>query len=324
MASTAAASTMIPAKSVTLGGYGFKFEIRDVPAQFVNAIRRILLNETPTVEISDVQVLENTSLMPHELIRHRTEMLPVAVRPTDEDVIRNARITLRYPVVEDTQHVTTNEFVVSGARADILMKDRDLKTPMYFMKLKKGETIHLTARLTVNPKSSQVCVATYGAHVDQVKADLMREEHTDKQTFDVFHKQRIMHKNDKGRPNWFDMQIESLGVIPAKELLKNALEQLKARTTAWVKAGKESIIREAEPNVYRVVSVTEGHTLGALAQIVAYELDQCTFVSYDVPHPLRPEMVFRFATTRTPESILEMVGTAIHGLCDSTISSVEK
>lgn len=322
MASTPA--TMIPAKSITLGGYGMKFEVRGVPPQFVNAIRRILLNETPTVEITDVQVLDNTTLMPHELVRHRTEMLPVAVRPSDEDVIRNARLTLRYPVVEDTQEVTSNDFAVSGARADILMKDRDLKTPMYFMKLKKGETIHITARLTVNPKSSQVCLASYAAHVDQAKADLVREEHTDKQTFEVFHKQRIIHKNEKGRPDWFDVQIESIGVIPAKELLKDALELIKSRTTAWVKAGKESIIRESEPNVYRVVSTTEGHTIGALAQIVAYESDLCSFVSYDVPHPLRPEMVFRFATTRTPESILDMVGTAIHGLCDSTISSVEK
>jgi len=319
-----ASTTMIPTKSVTLGGYGLKFEIRGVPPQFVNAIRRILLNETPTVEVTDVQILDNTTLMPHELMRHRAEMLPVAVRPTDEDVIRNARLTLRFPVVDSPQVVTTNEFVVSGARADILMKDRDLKTPMHFMNLKKGETVHLTARLTVNAKSSQVCLASYAAHVDQAKADLVREDHVDKQTFDVFHKQRIFHKNEKGRPDWFDVQIESIGVIPAKELLKNALELIKARTTAWVKAGKESIIREAEPNVYRVVSVTEGHTLGALAQIVAYESDLCSFVSYDVPHPLRPEMVFRFATTRTPESILDMVATAIHGLCDSTISSVEK
>jgi DNA-directed RNA polymerase alpha subunit len=317
-------TTMIPVKSVTLGGFGLKFEVRGVPPQFVNAIRRILLNETPTVEISDVQILDNTTLMPHELMRHRMEMLPVAVRPTDEDVVRNANITLRYPVVDDVQVVTTNDFAVSGSRTDIMMKDRDLKTPMYFMRLKKGETVHLTARLTVNPKSSQVCLASYAAHVDQVKADLVKEEHTDKATFDVFHRQRILHLNEKGRPDWFDFQIESLGVIPAKELLVNSLEILKAKVAAWVKLGKENIIRESEPNVYRVVSVVEGHTLGALAQIVAYDSDLCAYVSYDVPHPLRPEMVFRFATTRTPESILDMVGTAILGLCDSTISSVDK
>ena len=319
-----ASTTMIPVKSVTLGGFGLKFEVRGVPPQFVNAIRRILLNETPTVEISDVQILDNTTLMPHELMRHRMEMLPVAVRPTDEDVVRNAVITLRYPVVDDVQVVTTNDFAVSGSRTDIMMKDRDLKTPMYFMRLKKGETVHLTARLTVNPKSSQVCLASYAAHVDQVKADLVKEEHADKGTFDVFHRQRILHLNEKGRPDWFDFQIESLGVIPAKELLVNSLEILKAKVAAWVKLGKESILRESEPNVYRVLSVVEGHTLGALAQIVAYDSDLCTYVSYDVPHPLRPEMVFRFATTRTPESILDMVGTAILGLCDSTISSVDK
>ena len=315
---------MIPTKSVSLGGFGFKFEVRGVPPQFVNAIRRILLNETPTVEITDVEILDNTTLMPHEMLKHRMTMLPVAVRPNEEDVIRNARIGLRYPVVEELQVVTSDDFTVSGARTDILMKDRDLGTPIYFMKLKKGETIHIEARLTVNPRGSQVSLATYNAHVDQVKADLVKEEHTDKDTFEVFHKQRILHLNEKGRPHWFDFQIESNGVIPAKELLKNTLETIKARTKAWVKAGKESIVREAEPNVYHVVSMVEGHTIGALAQAVAYESDLCSFVSYDVPHPLRPEMVFRFATTRTPESILDTVGTAIYGLCDSTISSIDK
>ena len=53
MASTA---TMIPAKSITLGGYGMKFEVRGVPPQFVNAIRRILLNETPTEALKSMDL----------------------------------------------------------------------------------------------------------------------------------------------------------------------------------------------------------------------------------------------------------------------------
>ena len=57
---------MIPTKSIQKSGRLLTFQIRGVPVQFVNAIRRMLLNETPTVEITDVQILENDTLMPHE------------------------------------------------------------------------------------------------------------------------------------------------------------------------------------------------------------------------------------------------------------------
>ena len=36
---------MIPAKNIDLNGFRLKFEVKDVPVQFANAIRRILLNE---------------------------------------------------------------------------------------------------------------------------------------------------------------------------------------------------------------------------------------------------------------------------------------
>jgi len=315
---------LVPTKSTQFGGFGMTFQLRGVPPQFPNAIRRILLNEMPVVEIADVQILENTTLMPHELMRHRTEMLPVNVRPTEEDVIRDTRIELRFPQVTEGTVVTTNDFVVSGSRTNILMKGRDLGTPLYFMKLKPGETVHLTARLTINPKASHVCVATYNIHVDEEKAAALREEHADKQTFDVFHRQRVIHMNEKGRPDWFDFVVESIGVVPARDLIREAITILKTKTIAWVKLGKESIIRNAEANVYEVVSTVEGHTLGALAQILAYEIpDLCRVVNYDIPHPLRPEMKFRFETTKTPEEVLETIGKKIVELCDTTISSID-
>jgi DNA-directed RNA polymerase subunit L len=321
--STTTTMTAIVEKSTQYGGHGMTFQVRGVPPQFVNAIRRILLNEMPVVEITDVQVLENTTLIPHELLRHRTEMLPVNVRPTEDEVIRDTRLELRITKAEDLTIVTTDDFTTVGSRSDILMKGRELGTPLYFMKLKKDEGVHITARLTINPRASHVCVATYNIHVDEEKAKLLREEHTDKQTFDVFHRQRVIHTNEKGRPDWFDFTIESIGVIPAKDLLLGAINILKARTIAWVKASKENIVRESEPNVYHAMSTTEGHTIGALAQIVAYETpDLCSVVNYDVPHPLRPDMKFRFLTTKTPEEVLDAVGTQIVGWCDTISSAV--
>ena len=299
------------------------FELRNVPVQFANAIRRMLLNETPTVEITDVQILENTTLMPHEVMKHRVEMLPINVRPSEEDVIRNAKILLRMPATEESRIVTTDDFVVESTRTDLLMKDVDLGTPMFFLKLKKGETVHLTGRLKVNPTSSQVCVATYSYHVDEEKAKIDSEKYQDKRLFENFHKQLSFHVNEKGRPDWFDFTVESIGVIPPKELVVGCLNMLERRADMWLKAAKESIIRESEPDVFRVTTTSEGHTLGALLQIVMYEMGMCSFVSYDVPHPLRKEMNVRFRSLeKTPENILDAAVAKITELCRTTISTL--
>jgi len=232
-----------------------KFELKDVPVQFANAIRRMLLNETPTVEITDVEILENTTLMPHEVMKHRVEMLPINVRPSEEDVVRNAKLLLRVPATDDPMRLlTTDDFVVESTRTDILLKDADLGTPMFFLKLKKGETVHLTGRLKVNPMSSQVCVATYSYHVDEEKAKIDSERYEDKRLFENFHKQLSFHVNEKGRPDWFDFTVESIGVIPPKELVVGCLTILERRADAWLKAAKEGIVRESEPIVFRVTT----------------------------------------------------------------------
>lgn len=302
-----------------------KFELRNVPVQFANAIRRMLLNETPTVEIADVQILENTTLMPHEVMKHRVEMLPINCRPSEEDVIRNAKILLRVPATDDEMRLlTTNDFVVESTRTDILMKDADLGTPMFFLKLKKGETVHLTARLKVNPSSSQVCVATYMYHIDEEKAKIDSEKYEDKRLFENFHKQLSYHVGPNGRPDWFDFTVESIGVVSPKELVVGCLTMLHTRAEAWLKAAKEGLIRESEPGVFRVSTTTEGHTLGALLQIVIYEMGMCSFVSYDVPHPLRKDMNVRFRVLegRTPEEVLDAAVAKISDLCRTTISTL--
>jgi len=309
----------------SIGGFRMTFELRGVPVQFANALRRMLLNETPVVELTDVQILENTTLMPHEMLKHRVEMLPVNCRPSEEDTVRNARFLLRVPPVTDgpTRMLTTSDFVVESAtRTNLLLKDRDLDTPMFFLKLRPAETVHLTARLRVNPSSSQMCVATYSYHVDEELAKLDEEKYEDKVQFANFHRQMSFHRDEKGRPDWFDFTVESLGVVPAKDVVLYCLKDLMRRAPLWIK--ETPIVREAEPSVYHLVSTVEGHTLGALAQNIAYNLGMCTFVSYDVPHPLRPEMKFTFRSVeKTPEEVLGAVVAKIVELCRSTISAME-
>ena len=85
-----------------------KTEFRNFPLTFVNGIRRIALSSIPIVVLRGVQIDENTSQMPHEMLKHRVELLPVNVLPTETEIIKNARVKL---VKSGEAEVTTDDFV---------------------------------------------------------------------------------------------------------------------------------------------------------------------------------------------------------------------
>lgn len=317
---------------ISLDGNRLDSEIKNVPVGFVNALRRILLAEIPTVVIANVQILDNTTQMTHEMLKHRVEMLPVAVTAEEVGVIRDTSIELRYLMAGEPRESTSDDFVVSGPRKDVLLRDRELGTPMLFLNLNANESLHIKANLVIETKgASQVCVSTFKNHIDPILAQRDKDSYVasageDKMSqnvaakvFDNFHVQRSYSKNEMDRPNWFDFTIESIGVQPAKDLLRKAVEILKAKINDWVQS---PVLRE-EAGWYRVETETEGHTLGALAQSVILSSGLVEFVSYNIPHPLRPLMVLRFNTKNIqPEVVLERFKQEALAMCESVLKSV--
>ena len=298
-------------------------ELVHFPVGFVNAIRRILLSGIPTVVIRDVQILDNTTQMPHEMLRHRMEMLPVNVTPDESGVIKDAKIELRMPVIKEAKIVTTEDFTVESGREGILMKDPEFGTPCLFLKVRAGESVHMTGRLAVESEGvSQVETATTSWHVDPDMAKDQRkkyiEDHPEDKDadryFDNFLIQRCYSRDDKGRPNWFNLQIKSVGVLKARELLRLAVQILKKRVDEYVTLALKNIKHEKDEGTFSVSLDIGGHTIGVLMQEVIYA-DEVQFVSYDIPHPLKPEMVLRFNTKKAPEKVLETARKTIEEYC---------
>jgi len=317
----------------SLNGYRLDAELKNVPVSFVNALRRILLAEIPTVVVSNVQILENSSSMTHEMIRHRTEMLPVNVRAEEVAVVRDTRLELHVVADKEPREVTSDDFVASGPRGDILLKDRDLGTPLLFMVLKPGESIHIKANLIIQTtKTSQVCVATFKNHIDpdvakvdrdtfvaQVGDDLIAQREAGR-IFDTFHIQRSFHRNkETGRPDWFDLTVESIGVTPARDLVKKATHVLQEKINEFVKL---PILREDE-DWYRIEIPGETHTLGALVQEMIYLANTTEFVSADIGHPLVPKLVIRFnSKTSGAEDVIQRFKQEASVLCENVLNTV--
>jgi DNA-directed RNA polymerase subunit L len=315
----------------SLNGNRLDAELKNVPVSFVNALRRILLAEIPVVVVANVEILENTTSMTHEMLRHRVEMLPINVKPEEAGAIRDTKLELRYFTSPDAREVTSDDFSVHGPKPNILLHDRDLDTPMHFMTLKPNESIHIKANLAVLPTGgSHVCVSTFRNHIDPEVAKVDRdtfilqsgeEESVRREAarvFDAFHIQRSFHRNkDTGRPDWFDLTIESNGAVDARDLLKRAATILKDKVTEWVKT---PVLREAD-GWYRMETEGETYTLGQLLQEIIYTAGLVEFVSRDIGHPLMPKLTMRFQAKNTqPEAVIERARADAIALCENVLA----
>jgi DNA-directed RNA polymerase subunit L len=315
----------------SLNGNRLDAELKNVPVAFVNALRRILLAEIPVVVVSNVEIVDNTTSMTHEMLRHRVEMLPVNVKPEEAGVIRDTKLELRYLTSPDPREVTSDDFAILGPKPNVLLHDRDLDTPMHFLSLKPNESVHIKATLSVVPTgSSHVCVSTFRNHIDPEIAAVDRDtfilqsgedeaaRREAARVFDAFHIQRSFHRNkETGRPDWFDLTIESNGTIDARDLLKRAATILKDKVTEWVKT---PVLREAD-GWYRMETEGETYTLGQLLQEVIYTAGLVEFVSRDIGHPLTPKLTVRFQTKNSqPEAVIERARADAIALCENVLA----
>jgi DNA-directed RNA polymerase alpha subunit len=316
---------MASVENIKVSNRGFELgcELRNFPVSFVNGLRRILIGNIPTVVVRDVKILENTTQLPHEMLKHRMEMLPINVAPTDSTTIKDAKISVRIlPETgkDETRTITTDDFVIDSTYPTILMKDRDLDTPLLFLRVRKGESVHIEARLALeNEQVSQVCTVTSGWHIDPNLATEARkafaEAGNDVRIFDNSLVQRYYSRNDNGRPNWFDFSVESVGVLKSKDILEMGVNILQKQVDSYVKEALNNIQRESDENTYSISLDQGGHTIGYLMQEVIYSDSNVNFVSYDVLHPLKKTMVLRFNTTKKPESILKTAKDVIEEYC---------
>lgn len=301
-------------------GFEYHCELKNVPSSFVNSLRRVLLSDIPTVVIRDVEILENTSQIPHEMIKHRVEMLPVNVSPTDASVIREAKIELRVLPAPTERIIRTRDFVITHGRETLLMGDRDTGDSLLFLKLRPNEQIHIKAGLSVETKTaSQVCVATMSNRVDpeiaEEERNLFLEDGGEPAVFDNFYIQRCFAKDERGRPVWFNLDVESVGVLPARELVRMAAKILKQKIADYMEQALANITRHKD-NEFSVSLQLGGHTELAPLQEVLYSDMNVNFVSYKVPHPLKPDTILRFQTKENPESVLKNAQTKLEEYCD--------
>ena len=88
-----------------------RFIVSGVNVPFVNALRRIMLTEVPTMAIDEIVILENSSILNDEILAHRIGLIPIK---TDLD---------SYSLPEDCK--CESEFGCNLCRANLTLETKD-------------------------------------------------------------------------------------------------------------------------------------------------------------------------------------------------------
>jgi len=154
------------------------------------------------------------------------------------------------------------------------------------------------------------------------KAPLIRE-------FNTLELNRCYLKNDKtGEPYSFDFSVESVGILSPERIVLRACELGAAlcETYSNPSLGEDVTVQQTEGRMsaYDFFFQRQDHTLGHLIQAWIDENmmgssgdGQVTFVGYDIPHPLRDEMVIRIGVTDGKEASARAVLTKAMTSCQT-------
>jgi DNA-directed RNA polymerase subunit D len=179
--------------------------LKGIDRSYANAIRRLAISQIPTMAIDDVVILENSSVMFDELLSHRLGLIPLR---TDLDRFNlpedcDCKSALGCPkcrvlLVLDSEATDKVKTVTSG---DLVSEDPETKAisdTIPIVKLAPGQKVKLEAYARLGKGSEH-------AKWQATSASVLSET---------------------GKPDEFELLIESVGSIPAQEIFTRAIEKL--------------------------------------------------------------------------------------------------
>lgn len=302
----------------------FQFEIHNMDLAIINAIRRVILSEIPTLgfmgenEVS-VKIIKNNGPLHNEFMIHRIGMIPIHFSEEETE----AFVENEYEFYLDIKNTSTTSLNVTtrnikGKRSGIEITEKELgrlfpvhpitKQPILITRLRQNEELAFTANVvkttaTEHAAFSPVSLCSFFYIQDAVKnADVK----------DILLRERNYMKNEFGDPTAIEFSMESEMGLSPKYLVAKAIEILRQKT--------ETIDRELEANTSDKVEfivnpeikdtfdlhiLNESDTFGNLFQSLVFSkyirdkqlvLDNkytMTYVGYYAPHPLDPKIVIR-------------------------------
>jgi DNA-directed RNA polymerase subunit L len=240
----------------------YRFTLSGIDVSIGNAIRRIILNDIPTVvirteseDVNQCYIEINTGRLHNEIVKQRLSCIPIHMKELD---LLPGKYILDIDVLNESDTiimVTTEDFRIKNKESgNYLTKEETrrifpacTKTAQFvdFIRLRpkidnsiQGEQIKLTADFSVacvndNSMFNVVSKCAYGNTPDHTKIEEEKEKVREKlaneglsKTEIEFHLTnfRILDAQRHFVPNSFDFAIRTVGVFENKDIIKKACE----------------------------------------------------------------------------------------------------
>ena len=239
-----------------------KFTITDINVSLINAIRRTILSDVPTVVIkttpyeeNKVTILVNTSRLNNEILKHRLSCIPIHI--TDLTMpFQDYILEINEENLTDTiQYITTEHFKIKNIKTDTYLSEDTVRTifpsnPItgYFIDFARlrpnvseslpGEKLQLSATFSIsNVKDDSsfnvVSICAYGNTLNEsaIEAELekklqqWRDENIDELTIKMKKKDWYLLEGHRiFLPDSFDFTIQTVGVFSNEQILIKACD----------------------------------------------------------------------------------------------------
>ena len=264
-------------------------DISGIEAPFANAIRRILLSEVPTMAIEHVNLYQNTSVIPDEILAHRLGLIPISIDPRsfqfrEKNEAHNEHNSIHFnlhvqckrnPATGQLVHdkVYTRDLVWKpvGNQLEMLPEIRPVQEDILIAQLSPGQEIEAELICEkgigqVHAKWSPVATASYrmlpliSLKTPDLASNKALKDLCPVGVFDIEQGKTVVKyprnctscreclKTElvelaKHKEHFICMvyavSIESTGALEAKELLLEAIKELKLKCELWLRKIKE-------------------------------------------------------------------------------------
>jgi len=214
---------MVEVKIIEEDEKSIKVQLEGLPLSIANAIRRFTINEVPTMAIEEVLIIENTSAMPNEVLAHRISLIPFI---SDID---------RYVAPEECDCGSKLGCEKCVVRYVVRAEALDEPITVY-----SGEIVPEDPTTTVKPVSPKIPIVKL-APKQKIEIELYVRVGKGRKNAKWQAAISSLYEKD-GEPSKRILFIESIGFLPARRILKEAVNILKKK----IQELNEKIVRDIE------------------------------------------------------------------------------
>jgi DNA-directed RNA polymerase alpha subunit len=282
---------------------------KDMNVSVINAIRRTILQDVPTVVFKNINIKKNTTVFNNEILKQRLSCIPIHIKDLDLDNLKNLKLILNLKNSnENVLNVTTEDFQIQLVEQKKMLSKDDLKkifppnslTKSYilFVRLNPhvsneipSEELELTADFGIstarqNGAYNVVSACSYGLTVDPVKVEENWEKYQDYLKDkgmiekDIEYEKINWMNHDKYKKencykNSYDLLIESIGIYRIEELLKKSCEIIKLKLSNIKKMAESKSLKIIPEKIalehsFDIFLENEGYTIGKLIEYALF------------------------------------------------------